>query len=60
MSSKTVYQQLSDLLTTAVDTGNREYADEVYSTALHSKALTEEERAELFIDYNNAVEAGEI
>jgi hypothetical protein len=58
--SKTVFQQLSDLLTSAIDTGNRDYGDEVYAQALHNPELTEEERAELFIDYNNAVEAGEI
>lgn len=60
MSNKTVYQELQDLLTIAIDTGNREYADEVYANAMHNKALTEEERAELFIDYEAAVNAGEV
>ena len=60
MSNKTVFQQLSDLLTAAVDTGNTDYADEVYASAMHSQDITEEERAELFRDYNAAVASGEI
>jgi hypothetical protein len=59
-STRSEYQQLSDLLSIAVDTGNRDYADEVYATVLRSPGLTEEQRAELFRDYNEAVEAGEV
>jgi hypothetical protein len=57
---KSTYSQLSDLLSCAVDTGNRDYADEVYATVLASKELTEEQKAELIRDYNEAVEAGEV
>jgi hypothetical protein len=57
---KSTYAQLQDLLTIAIDTGNRDYADEVYAAALAAKDLTEAEQAELIRDYNSAVEAGEI
>jgi hypothetical protein len=57
---KSTYAQLSDLLSCAVDTGNRDYADEVYATVLSSKDLTDDQKAELIRDYNEAVEAGEV
>lgn len=55
------YKALSDALTIAVDTGNRDLADGVLAEVLYaSPRLTEEERAELARDHQSAVDAGEI
>jgi hypothetical protein len=59
---KTAYQRLSDNLTAAVDTGNREMADEAFAEAitLESKELTASEFEDIADDYYTAIAAGEI
>lgn len=55
------YKRLSDALTAAVDTGNRDYADEVASEIIHGcPELTTMQRDELLTDYHLAVEQGEV
>ncbi|WYW04175.1 hypothetical protein IPa2_00023 [Pseudomonas phage vB_PpuP-IPa-2] len=60
--NKTVYQTLSDNMSAAIDTGNREYADEVFSQALleDGKNLDSEQFEEIADDYYAAISGGEI
>ncbi|WYW04129.1 hypothetical protein Luke3_00024 [Pseudomonas phage vB_PpuP-Luke-3] len=60
--TKTVYQTLSDNMSAAIDTGNREYADEVFSQALleDGKNLDSEQFEEIADDYYAAISGGEI
>lgn len=60
--TKTVYQTLSDNMSAAIDTGNREYADDVFSQALleDGKNLDSEQFEEIADDYYAAISGGEI
>lgn len=55
------YKRISDALQAAIDTGNRDYADEAASELLHGyPEITNEQRDELLEDYYHALNAGEL
>lgn len=55
------YKRISDALHAAIDTGNRDYADEAASELLHGyPEITNDQRDELLNDYYGAVNSGEI
>ena len=59
---KTDYQRLSDNMSAAIDTGNREYADEVFSEVLiaDGKTIDAAQFEQIADDYYAAISAGEI
>ncbi|UGL61129.1 hypothetical protein [Pseudomonas phage Eisa9] len=60
--TRTEYQRLSDSMTAAIDTGNREYADEVFSQALlaDGKTIDAAQFEDIADDYYAAISGGEI